>query len=128
LRKRHGWSPESKMPARYVHMVNADVDDAIFKQLGIKKQEEIQNIPKKCHICDMPNASDAKMCSKCGKPLDLKTVIENEERNQAEKQNLLKEVENLREDNAEIKEKFVEFKKEASVIIDWIEKQRDKKE
>lgn len=26
LRKRHGWSPESKMPARYVHMINADVD------------------------------------------------------------------------------------------------------
>ena len=28
LRKRHGWSPESKMPARYVHLINADVDEA----------------------------------------------------------------------------------------------------
>ncbi len=82
LRKRHGWSPESKMPARYVHMVNADVDDAIFKQLGIKKEEEVIKMPQKCHICDMPNAPDAKMCSKCGKPLDLGTSLEIDEKNQ----------------------------------------------
>jgi integrase/recombinase XerD len=97
LRKRHGWSPESKMPARYVHLINADVDDAIFKQLGIKKEEEIPNIPKKCHICDMPNAFDAKMCSKCGKVLDLKTAIENEEKNESEKQSIKGELESLKE-------------------------------
>ena len=82
LRKRHGWSPESKMPAKYVHMINADVDDAIFKQLGIKKQDEFPKTPQKCHICDMPNAPDSKMCSKCGKPLDLATSIELDEKNQ----------------------------------------------
>lgn len=82
LRKRHGWSPESKMPARYVHLINADVDDAIFKQLGIKKQEEIINTPKKCHICDMPNAYDAIMCSKCGKPFDLESVAKIESENE----------------------------------------------
>lgn len=82
LRKRHGWSPESKMPAKYVHMINADVDDAIFKQLGIKKQDEFPKTPQKCHICDMPNAPDSKICSKCGKPLDLTTSIELDEKNQ----------------------------------------------
>jgi len=82
LRKRHGWSPESKMPARYVHLINADVDDAIFKQLGIKKQEETVNTPKKCHICDMPNAYDAIMCSKCGKPFDLESVAKIESENE----------------------------------------------
>ncbi|KAF6246232.1 integrase [Nitrosopumilus sp. b3] len=34
----------------------------------------------------------------------------------------------LREDNADIREKFQEFKKETSVIIDWIQKQKDDKE
>lgn len=98
LRKRHGWSPESKMPARYVHMVNADVDDAIFKQLGIKKQEEVQNTPKKCHICDMPNAHDAKMCSKCGKILDLKTALEHEEKDKLAIDELKTENKTLRRD------------------------------
>ena len=81
LRKRHGWSPESKMPARYVHMINADVDDAIFKHLGIKKQEEeISKIPHKCHICDMPNSPDSKICSKCGKPLGIESATEFDEK------------------------------------------------
>ena len=81
LRKRHGWSPESKMPAKYVHLINADVDDAIFKHLGIKKEEEeITNMPQKCHICDMPNSPDAKMCTKCGKPLDIESATEFDEK------------------------------------------------
>ncbi len=92
LRKRHGWSPESKMPAKYVHMINADVDDAIFKQLGIKKQDEFPKTPQKCRICDMPNAPDSKICSKCGKALDLKTALEIEEKDREEKQNLQDEV------------------------------------
>jgi len=100
LRKRHGWSPESKMPARYVHMINADVDDAIFKHLGIKKQEEeISKIPQKCHICDMPNSSDSKQCSKCGIPLELNVVLELEEKENEEKQSLLKRIENLESKN-----------------------------
>ena len=81
LSKRHGWSPESKMPAKYVHLINADVDDAIFKHLGIKKEkEEITNMPQKCHICDMPNSPDATMCTKCGKPLGIETAIEFDEK------------------------------------------------
>ena len=108
LRKRHGWSPESKMPARYVHLINADVDDAIFKQLGIKKEEDIPSIPKKCHICDMPNPPNSKMCSKCGKVLDLKTAIENEEKNQTEKEDLEKYVKNLQENMETIVEQKIE--------------------
>ncbi|KFM20035.1 Tyrosine recombinase XerC protein [Marine Group I thaumarchaeote SCGC AAA799-P11] len=45
LRKRHGWTPTSKMPARYVHLVNSDVENAIFEQYGIKKKQS-----KKPHV------------------------------------------------------------------------------
>ena len=83
LRKRHGWSSISRMPARYVHMVDADVDAAIFEHLGIKVQDkEKSQAPKICEICQIPNSTDSKICSKCGKPLDLVTSIELDEKNQ----------------------------------------------
>lgn len=80
LRKRHGWSPTSKMPARYVHLVNADVDEAIFKHYGIKKEDEsAPEIPKACHICKKLNSTESERCNWCGKALDLGKVIELEE-------------------------------------------------
>jgi integrase/recombinase XerD len=40
MRIRHGWTPTSNMPANYVHLVNADVDSAYLKHLGIVGQDE----------------------------------------------------------------------------------------
>lgn len=69
------------MPARYVHLLNADVDDAIFKHHGIKKDEDDSvKMPQKCTIWDMPNSPDSTMCSKCGKPLGIESVIELDEK------------------------------------------------
>jgi len=34
MKIRHGWTNDSKMPANYVHLVNADVDEAYLKHLG----------------------------------------------------------------------------------------------
>lgn len=93
MRKRHGWSSDSKMPARYVHLVNADVDDAIFEHLGIKKKTETSvKIPLKCTVCDMPNPSQSRTCSKCGRPLDLETALEIDEKTSEEKNLLNDEV------------------------------------
>jgi integrase/recombinase XerD len=93
LRKRHGWTADSKMPGRYVHLVNADVDAAIFEHLGIKTQEkEEKNMPKICHVCEMPNSSDYTICSKCGKPLDLKTALAKEEKEKEEKESVQKQL------------------------------------
>ncbi len=101
MKKRHGWTPESNMAARYVHLVNADVDEAIFEHYGIKKNEEAKSkLPQKCHVCDMPNSPDSSICSKCGKPLDLKTAIERDE----------KEIEYLKENMEKIiEEKIGEY-------------------
>jgi integrase len=106
LRKRHGWSPESKMPAKYVHMINADVDAAIFEHLGIKTQEkEEKNIPKICQICEMINSPENEICSKCGRPLDLKTALIKEEKQQRAKDLQDQKIE-------EIKEKMFEMQNE----------------
>lgn len=81
LRKRHGWSPTSKMPARYVHLVDADVDEAIFKHYGIKKDEETSiDLPKICVICKTLNSTEADRCNSCGKLLDMKKAVELEEK------------------------------------------------
>jgi len=76
------------MPGRYVHLVNADVDNAILSHLGIIKDDNETKVklPKKCHICDMHNPPESSLCTKCGKPLDLKTALEAEEKLQAEQE------------------------------------------
>lgn len=88
MRKRHGWTPYSKMPGRYVHLVNADVDKAILSHLGIIKDdnETKLKLPKKCHICDMHNPPESSLCTKCGKPLDLETALEAEQKLQEDKE------------------------------------------
>jgi len=98
LRKRHGWSPESKMPAKYVHMINADVDAAIFEHLGIKIQEkEEKNVPKICQICEIPNSPDSTMCSKCGKPLSLEIAIKREEQEENNRKQLEEEISSIKQ-------------------------------
>jgi len=86
LRKRHGWSKTSTMPAKYVHLINQDVEDAILKHYGIKKDSkdiEIE-LPIKCTICEMQNPPQTKKCTKCGKPLDVQTALEMEEESKTE--------------------------------------------
>jgi len=81
LRKRHGWSSNSRMPERYVHIVNSDVDEALFEHYGIKKPKNPdKKTPRICTICKNPNSFDSTICSQCGKPLDLETAINEEEK------------------------------------------------
>ena len=83
MRLRHGWTRNSTMPARYVHLNNSDVDEAILKMHGLNKEEnktETVNLPKICSICSASNSSDSEICNQCGKPLDLKKALELEEK------------------------------------------------
>lgn len=81
LRKRHGWSGSSKMPERYTHLIDSDVDKAVLAHYGLVKEEKQAStqVPKICHVCEFPNAFDSERCSKCGKALDLKVALEQEE-------------------------------------------------
>jgi len=78
MRLRHGWTKNSTMPARYVHLNGSDVDDAIMKMYGIE-QKSSKDKPerlKMCPICKVLNSVDSEICYQCGKPLDLKKAIE----------------------------------------------------
>jgi len=87
LRKRHGWSSNSRMPDRYVHIVNSDVDEALFEHYGIKKLKKTdKKTPQFCSVCKNANPYDSTICSQCGKPLDLETALLEEEKSQSELQ------------------------------------------
>ncbi len=99
-RKKHGWSKNSPMPNRYSHLVNSDVDEKILEHYGIHNEIERPQIPQKCSVCEMFNPVNSTICSKCGKPLDLQTAIELEEKEKEEKTRLEKklgEIDELKE-------------------------------
>ena len=74
-----GWIQGSDISRVYVHMSGRDVDDAILKMKGIKKEEETVEktlSPKKCTRCGVINKSTGKFCINCGMALDLKVAME----------------------------------------------------
>ncbi|KFM16855.1 integrase family protein [Marine Group I thaumarchaeote SCGC RSA3] len=110
-KKRYGWSSGSKMPGRYEHMMNSDVEEAMFKHYGMSsvKGEDLVNKPRICKICDLPNSYDAKLCTKCGKPLSLKTAIEKEEQEQIERKQLEDKIKSLEEKQVKLEKNQKEY-------------------
>lgn len=76
MRKRHGWSQNSRMPGKYVHLINQDVDEAILSHHGVLKDGEKERppVPKRCQICETYNSPESEMCGKCGRPLNLEAA------------------------------------------------------
>ena len=93
-------------------MVDADVEKAIFEQYGIKeKEEEKTNQPQKCNVCDMYNSSEATICSKCGKPLDLETALAEEETSQKEKEEQRQKMEEMELNLLQLREEIMVLRK-----------------
>ena len=71
-RLRHGWSKSSKMPSRYTHMKNEDVDNKYLEIMGVtKKPVKIEESLVECQYCHVKHPVDTKYCESCGKPLDV---------------------------------------------------------
>jgi integrase/recombinase XerD len=66
-----GWSPASTQPATYVHLSGKNMDDAVLRMYGIKKDEDDTEFlkPGVCPRCRELTAVNAKLCYKCGLPL-----------------------------------------------------------
>ncbi|MDH3766457.1 MAG: hypothetical protein OER82_11715, partial [Nitrosopumilus sp.] len=89
LRKRHGWSLSSRMPAKYAHINQQDVENSILGHYGIVQDDkQVKRVPKICPICKNHNPFDAKTCDNCSKPLDLEKAILLEEESKKEKENI----------------------------------------
>jgi len=74
-----GWTQDSRMAGRYVHLSGRDVDEAMLRAHGLRPKPEDEK-PKltivKCVRCEQQNSTILKFCSRCGMPLDLKAALE----------------------------------------------------
>lgn len=77
MRLMFGWSRTSDQPSNYVNLVQSDVQDALLKQSGIKKQERPENTfkQKDCPKCNTTNTADQKYCENCFFVLDVKEEV-----------------------------------------------------
>ncbi len=82
LKEMFGWTQSSAMASVYVHMSGRDVDDALLKAYGLKEKAPEQDTekPSRCPRCSDINPPNFKFCGKCGMALDLKAVVEKEEK------------------------------------------------
>lgn len=94
-----GWTGDSDMPARYVHLSGKDVDSALLRINGIVQQETPATAspiaPKPCPRCQTQNSPAAKFCMTCSSPLDTKTVLEIEQRTTKAEEITAKVIESL---------------------------------
>lgn len=92
MKLRHGWTKESKMPARYVHLLQSDVEAAILDHFGIEVKEKQK--PKQnqiCPACKFINTPDIEYCENCSKALTLEAATKADQQKNIELTDLRKE-------------------------------------
>ncbi len=78
LRLIAGWENSSNMPATYLHLSGADVDDKVLAIHGIipeEKEERVKSTIRSCPRCQTQNPFDAKYCKQCSMILDQKVAL-----------------------------------------------------
>jgi len=71
MKEYFGWVQDSHMAARYIHLSGKQVDDAILKLHGLKKEEREDDVLKRepCPRCGNKNDPNNEICEKCWLPL-----------------------------------------------------------
>jgi len=84
-----GWAQHSRMPSTYIHLSGEDVDDALLKMHGLKKENDTETIS--CPRCNTQSNSMSKYCENCGVPMTLQAfhAAEDERNKYDEKLNKL---------------------------------------
>lgn len=73
-----GWQIGSKQVRRYIHLCVEQIEDALMKYHGLKKEKE-KEIPIACH-CGTTNVHNARYCTTCSSPLSTTIAIQDKER------------------------------------------------
>jgi site-specific recombinase XerD len=74
LRFKNGWSSSSKMPSRYTHLVDSDLENKERTIRGMENKVELV-IPRICPSCNFSNQFDSNFCKNCGMPVSDKGKI-----------------------------------------------------
>lgn len=93
MRIHFGWSASSDMPAKYIHLVGADVDEGMLRRAGKSPNlapPESALRPRAC-LCGHENAATSDFCEApgCGRPL---TLSAHQKREQAQRELLIDSV------------------------------------
>ncbi len=93
MKQMFGWANDSKMASVYYHLSGKDVDEALLKLNGIKTDnltDEKHIEIRICAKCNEGNSILSHFCKKCNTPLDLKFMLEQDEKRK-EFDNFMKE-------------------------------------
>lgn len=74
-----GWTIGSKQVRTYVHIGGKQVETAVLSNNGLQAKEDTTNKPLQC-VCGTVNPASSKYCYKCGKPLTISTILEDEQK------------------------------------------------
>lgn len=92
MKEYFGWTQGSNMASVYVHLSGRDVDNAILKLHGIKKDEKQDEAMNSINCtCGELNSPTNKYCNRCGKPLRIETAIGIDEK-KVETKNIISEL------------------------------------
>ncbi|MFH1234055.1 MAG: tyrosine-type recombinase/integrase [Candidatus Diapherotrites archaeon] len=121
MKEYFGWVQDSRMAARYIHLSGKQVDDAILRLHGLKKEEQEEDLLKRepCPRCGNKNDPNNEICEKCWLPLKPSAMLEMEKVRESSDQSsivllqLLDLVQNLSKQNpTKLQEAFAELKKQ----------------
>ena len=78
LKKRFGWTADSRMLNIYVHLDDKKVNEKLLREKGLlptqEEEQEKKNQPIKCRWCSEMNAAGNRRCHKCKQPLQEKEI------------------------------------------------------
>lgn len=114
LKKRHGWTPDSKIPSNYQHMVQEDVKKSLHSHFGIETKEEAPKINQICENCAEVNGLDVDFCVKCNMPMSLEKKMMMKEKETTEMNRI---DEKLKQSDAKV-DKLTEIISEMSKKLD----------
>ena len=118
MKLRHGWTNQSKMPSRYVHLVQSDVEKTILERYGlIPKDKTRTQMFRHCPACKQRNNSDVEFCENCAKPLSLEKALEIDEEAKKEKETLNKKIEEMEKSQEEKTDRIKHLEEQMSVIL-----------
>jgi len=91
MKEYFGWVQNSRMAARYIHLSGKQVDDAILKLHGLKKDEKEEDLLKRepCPRCGHLNETNNEICEKCWLPLKPEAIREVEKIRELKEENML---------------------------------------
>jgi len=114
-----GWVHGSKMSRRYVHFSARDLEDAVLELHGLKKPDEMGNIPKlvNCPRCGRESPPGNVYCGFCGFILDKETALKMEEKERDRERQIEQKLLRMQNEINELKSLVSKLIQQASPLL-----------